>query len=120
VERDESIDVAFDCEAVPKKVDATLSITLFRVAQEALRNVVRHAQAGRVTVSLRGSADGLTLAVRDDGRGLRTDAATSKRSSLGLLSMRERVSLVGGRLEIVSAPDKGTAVTAWVPAVEPA
>jgi signal transduction histidine kinase len=120
VERDEALDVAFDCEAVPKKVDPSLAITLFRVAQEALRNVVRHAQAGHVSVSLRGSADGLTLAVRDDGKGLPTDAAGGARSSLGLQSMQERVSLVGGRLEIVSAPDRGTQVTAWVPIAEPA
>jgi len=111
--------VDFASEDIPKKVDANTAICLFRVAQEALRNVVRHANASSVEVSLRGTEGGITLAVRDDGKGL-SDSGANARASLGLVSMRERVRLVGGKLDIIGRPDHGTSVVAWVPMQEAA
>jgi signal transduction histidine kinase len=79
------------------------------VVQEGVRNVVRHANAGTVTVSLRGNCGDLELAVRDDGVGFDVDLE-STRSTLGLVGMRERVHLVGGHIDIQSEPDAGTSI----------
>jgi signal transduction histidine kinase len=114
IARQESIRVDFESQGVPKAVPSNAAACLFRVAQEALRNVVRHANAGSVGVSLAAKDGGIALAVRDDGRGF-SGPAHDGPASLGLVSMRERVRLVGGRLDIVSRPGHGTSVVAWVP-----
>ncbi len=88
---------------------------LYRVTQEALNNVVKHAQAARVRVSLtRVEPDRLVLRVGDDGRGLPDDAG-SKPGSFGLLGMRERVLAVGGRLRVLGPPGQGTTLEVEVP-----
>jgi len=87
---------------------------VFRVAQEALRNAARHAHARTVAVSLRGLDGGVQLAVQDDGCGF-DPARQRNRPSLGLASMRERVHLLGGELDVESAPGHGTTIVAWVP-----
>ena len=111
--------VNFDCRGVPKKLPADAALCLFRVAQEALRNVERHALARNVEVSVVGEDGGIALAVRDNGAGF--DASrVAERASLGLASMRERVRLLGGRLDIESGPGNGTALFAWVPLREAA
>ncbi|HXF72758.1 MAG TPA: ATP-binding protein, partial [Actinomycetota bacterium] len=86
----------------------------FRIALEALRNVRAHARARSVTLRLRGERGGLSLEVRDDGRGF-DPAAPAARGHRGLASMRERAELVGGRLEVESAPGAGTTVRAFLP-----
>jgi signal transduction histidine kinase len=90
---------------------------LFRVTQEALRNVARHAHAGSASVSLRQLDGGLQLAVTDAGYGF-DPRQQRQRPSLGLASMRERVRLLDGELDIESAPGQGTTVLAWVPLKE--
>jgi signal transduction histidine kinase len=103
-----------DLDPLPAALGKDAAICLFRVAQEALNNVTRHAGASAASVTLRRMDDGLLLAVRDDGIGF--DASNPKRSrSLGLASMRERVELVNGSLDIESTPGQGTGVIAWVP-----
>ncbi len=90
----------------------------FRVAQEALTNVVRHAHARAVTVALRKRNGHLHLCVRDDGVGFDVAALRQQAvqgASLGLLSMEERATLVDGGLELKSAPGQGTEVHAWFP-----
>ena len=99
---------------LPAVVPPETALGLFRVAQEALRNVARHAQARRVEVSVRAQDGGLQLAVMDDGSGF-APAVQRERPSLGLASMRERVLLLGGELDIESAPGQGTTVLVWVP-----
>jgi signal transduction histidine kinase len=107
-----AIELHLDAEQPAVGKDATLC--LYRVAQEALNNVARHARARTASVTLRQVEGGLLLAVRDDGVGFDPkDAAT--RGSLGLVSMRERLRLVDGTLDIDSAPGQGTAIVAWVP-----
>ena len=106
--------VNFDCHDVPRKLPADAALCLFRVAQEALRNVERHARAKNVEVSVKGQDGGVTLAVRDNGAGF-DPLRTGERASLGLASMRERVRLLGGRLHIQSGPGDGTSLSAWVP-----
>jgi signal transduction histidine kinase len=119
VARQEPIHVDFEHEDIPKKLPPSAAICLFRVAQEALRNVVRHARARNVEVSLQRKEGGIALLVRDDGKGF-SEAGVDDRSSLGLVSMRERVRLVGGRIDIVGRPNEGTSVVAWVPLREAA
>jgi len=114
VERQDAIAVDVDVDAVTGKLPREPTLCLFRIAQEALRNVVRHAHAHTVGVRLVPDGGGIRLTVRDDGRGF--DAAQGNAmASLGRISMRERARQAGGSLRIESAPGHGTTVTAWAP-----
>ena len=86
---------------------------LFRVAQEALANVARHSGANRVEVDLVYTAGTLTLEISDDGRGF--DPAQDPGEGFGLQSMRERLTRLGGRVEVESAPGEGTTITCVCP-----
>ena len=111
--------VSFDDQGVPKGLSADAALCLFRVAQEALHNVERHARATGVEVAVAAQGEGVALAVRDDGSGF--DAARPpQRPSLGLASMRERIRVLGGRLDIRSSAGSGTSLSAWVPLQAPA
>jgi PAS domain S-box-containing protein len=95
-----------------------IATACFRIAQEALTNVVRHARAGTVWVALRRSGPGLELELRDDGVGYDVGTALAHASaggSLGLLSMMERAALLDGRTELDSAPGRGARVRATLP-----
>jgi PAS domain S-box-containing protein len=111
------VDLSVEVEPLPAVVGRDAALCLFRVAQEALNNVARHAGARSATVALRPMDGGLLLAVRDDGAGFDPESVRGRRS-LGLASMRERVRLVSGTLDIESAPGQGTSIIAWVPAGE--
>jgi signal transduction histidine kinase len=110
----ESVPVEIKCRDVPDLVPQAPALCLFRVAQEALHNAGRHSRARKVELSLRGLDSGLQLAVRDDGCGF-DPALSRERPSLGLASMRERVRLLDGELDVESAPGHGTTIVAWVP-----
>jgi two-component system sensor histidine kinase UhpB len=103
---------------IGRRPPAAVEMTCFRVAQEALTNVIRHAQAHFVELEVSKAGDTLQLMVRDDGRGFDVAAARQRAiegGSQGLLSMQERVALAGGDLEIDSAPGRGTSVRARLP-----
>jgi signal transduction histidine kinase len=87
---------------------------LYRVAQEALHNTVKHARAKKVNVCMRRDIDGLLLDVCDDGVGF--DTARSFPGHIGLHSMRERIARIGGTLQIESTPGQGTCIRAQLPA----
>ena len=87
--------------------------TLYRIVQEALTNVLKHAAAERVTVLLSHGDAGVRLVIQDDGRGF--DPSKARDGGVGLLGMRERVSLVGGRLTVESTEAAGTMLTVEVP-----
>ena len=108
------LDLSLKLDSLPTGIRREAALCVFRVAQEALNNVARHAGASAASVTLRRDADGLLLTVRDDGAGFDPASPGSGRS-LGLASMRERVRLVNGTLDIESAPGQGTSVVAWVP-----
>ncbi len=109
------LDVSVKLDPLPDVLGKDAALCLFRVAQEALNNVVRHAGARTATIALRRLDGGLLLEVRDDGVGF--DPATPGNGRrLGLASMRERVRLVNGTLDIESAPGQGAAIVVWVPA----
>jgi signal transduction histidine kinase len=96
------------------RLSPIIQSTIFRVIQEALTNVSRHAKTKTAAVTLAAVDDTVQFSVRDNGKGF--DAADAARnSSTGLSSMRERVSLVGGKFEISSTPRKGTIITARIP-----
>ena len=95
-------------------VAPNVSTALFRIFQETLTNIARHAGATRAEVALQKQPDALVLRVRDNGRGF-DPANSSSSKSLGLLGMRERAAILGGWVDIFSAPGKGTRVTAWIP-----
>ena len=115
VARHSALRVDVDARGVPDALSVDTSLCLFRVAQEALNNAVRHACASVVTVLLSPSGKGLQLAVSDNGSGF-DPARSPEHPSLGLASMRERVRLLQGQLDIESTPGRGTTVVAWVPA----
>ena len=96
------------------QLDARRSIALFRLVQEALTNVSRHAQATRVDIGLRIEGDDLVLEVKDDGIGISFDAE-SKPRSFGLIGMRERAVFLGGNLEITGTVGKGTTIVVRMP-----
>jgi signal transduction histidine kinase len=95
-----------------------VSTTLFRILQETLTNVARHAKATRVEVVKQKRRDRVVLMIRDNGRGF-DEENPSVSKSLGLLGMRERAAILGGQVNISSAPGKGTTVTAWIPLPSP-
>jgi signal transduction histidine kinase len=94
-------------------LDFDVSICLFRVTQEAITNIVRHAQARGADVELRRTADGVELRIDDDGVGFVTTDRTT--AGLGLRSMDERVRLIGGQLTVVGRPGLGTTLRVWIP-----
>jgi signal transduction histidine kinase len=106
--------VTSDCR-LPEHVE----IALYRIAQEALQNVVKHATAEHAEVELRCDDARALLRVTDDGQGFDMGARSADETSYGLRSMTERAELVGGRLTVASRPGLGTTVTATVP-VRPA
>jgi signal transduction histidine kinase len=98
--------------------DATIETACFRTAQEALTNITRHSQAKKASITLQNDPDGINLVVTDDGVGFNVTASQTKAhrgGSMGLLNMQERAGLVGGRMEIISSPGKGTEVRARFP-----
>ncbi len=97
------------------KVAPEVQRHLFRVVQEALSNVVRHASAGAASLRIDVGEGAVTVVVADDGVGFDPDARAIAARRLGLTSMRERVESLGGQFEVVSAPGQGTTVTAEVP-----
>ncbi|MDD5249783.1 MAG: response regulator [Rhodocyclaceae bacterium] len=94
------------------EMDEKPATAIFRLVQEALTNAARHADAKSITVRVEETAAGVRLAVADDGRGF---AASGGTRTFGLLGMRERVKMLGGELDIESAPGAGTRVEAWLP-----
>jgi signal transduction histidine kinase len=111
------IDTHLSIDAVPK-LSPELETACFRVAQEALTNVARHAQARNVWVDLHLVGDALDLRIRDDGVGFDARVARERAiggASMGLLGMQERVSLAGGVYELSTGPGRGTEVKACLP-----
>jgi PAS domain S-box-containing protein len=103
--------------AAVERLDTAKRTVLFRVAQEALTNVARHAQASQVDVIIQKLPDGIGMNIIDDGKSFRVDRALSGKGSkhLGLLGMKERLEMIGGSFAVESAPGHGTTITAKIP-----
>jgi two-component system sensor histidine kinase UhpB len=112
--RQHSLDVVFDADTDLIISDLAISLCLYRVTQEALRNVAKHADARQVQVTVRRVEEEVQLVVVDDGKGFTLSKARGKGGGLGLRIIEERIRLVGGRLSIETAPHMGTTITVWV------
>jgi PAS domain S-box-containing protein len=115
--RSEGLEVGLEEAVGDERLPPEVETTLFRVAQEALTNVRKHARASTAHVVLDRSGRAVRLMVRDEGRGFRPDEATRSNGPgerVGLSGMRERLSLLGGKFELQSEPGSGTTVTAEV------
>lgn len=115
------IDYQFTCPPGLERLPIRIEVPLFRIAQEALANVVRHAKASRASVILLRGPDEVTLLIEDDGQGF--DAALVQDQGhrcLGLVGMKERVALLGGNLLVQSVPREGTTIRVRIPLSEDA
>ena len=113
-QQDSGIQCEFSAALENIVLDANRSTEVFRLFQEILSNVSRHAKASRVEVRLEEKAGRLLLQVRDHGRGI-TESQIASAESVGLLALRERAVLMGGKLNIKGIPGKGTVVTIEIP-----
>ena len=109
---DVTVDLAYEQGREPDRQTAELETAQYRILQEALTNAVKHGDAGHVAVSILEGPESVTLTIKDDGRGFDPD---EHMFALGLLGMRERAELLGGRILIQSAPGAGTTITAVLP-----
>jgi PAS domain S-box-containing protein len=109
--------IRFSAFSEVETLDNLRRTVLYRVAQEALTNVTRHAQASVVTVRIQRAGPAVRLTVHDNGKSFQPERllASPTFQRLGLLGMRERVEMVGGKLEIASAPGEGTTIRATIP-----
>jgi signal transduction histidine kinase len=107
------IAVAFHSALPAERLSPEIETALYRIVQESLTNIVKHARAGGVSITLGRKRSAVTVVVEDDGVGF--DPARTREEGLGLIGMRERVALVGGRLTIESRPGAGTTFVAEVP-----
>jgi signal transduction histidine kinase len=108
------VEIEFKNQDLPSTLPPDISLCLFRVLQEALRNSVKHSGAQHIDVGLYGTPDEVHLAVSDSGRGFDREATKGGRG-LGLVSMEERLKILKGTLSIDSQPSRGTAIRASVP-----
>jgi len=98
------------CEGLSEAIEQQL----FLIVQEAMANIVKHAQASIVSLSLRENERQVLLSISDDGKGF-SGSATQKQGSYGLMTMRERAEKLGGRAEIISRPGAGTTIRVHIP-----
>ena len=113
----DKLQVQFAQKSMPKEIPSDVSLCLFRIAQEGLRNVVKHSGAVAAQIELFGQADEIHLHISDSGRGFTVEAARGA-VGLGLVSMRERLRLVGGQLSIESQANRGTRIRVSIPKTE--
>jgi len=112
--KEQNVEIAFHSEDIPKQLPQEISLCLFRVLQEALRNAVKHSGVRQFEVSLKGVLNEIHLAVHDRGVGFDPERAINQ-AGIGLISMQERLKLVCGQLSIDSKVQRGTTIHARVP-----
>jgi signal transduction histidine kinase len=109
----QGVQVDFTHGLLPQAIDPNVSLCLYRITQEALHNVARHSQARDVQVNLTNDGDTLSLRIADSGVGF--DPHDARHEGLGLVSMRERITFLGGQLMIHAFPGGGTRISVRVP-----
>jgi len=115
--QDTGIEVSLKAFAEIEQRNGERRTVLYRVAQEALSNVARHAKATGAAISIRKRKDSIIMEISDDGQGFDVEeiAQSHKRNRLGVLGMRERVEMVGGTFSVTSSPGKPTKVLVEMP-----
>jgi len=114
-----NVDIDYAYEGLRTRLDPAVELVLYRVAQEALTNMWKHAHATRASVKILSSERGVELVVKDNGRGFdihKANPSDGRGLGLGVFGMQERVDLVGGILEVNGNLNPGTLVRAWIPA----
>ncbi len=112
VERQTRLVISYEKSGTPFPVDGSVGVHIYRVLQESLNNVARHSGAGQAWVRLRFLPDALELEVEDRGKGF---VAHSAKHGIGLVAMRERAELLGGKIDFLQPPEGGTLVRLRVP-----
>jgi signal transduction histidine kinase len=110
------VQVQFIHTDIPGEIPKDVTLCLFRITQEALRNVVKHSRAAEAEVNVSGNTDEIELCISDSGQGFDVESVKGA-VGLGLVSMRERLRLVGGHLSIESEPSHGTRIRVRIPQV---
>jgi two-component system sensor histidine kinase UhpB len=114
-----NIEVDFQATGIKERLSAEMETVLYRIVQEALTNVAKHAQAHHVQIVLKGTPEAITATISDDGRGFNVDklqkAPGQERGGWGLVGMYERAQLLEGTLDIETSPGKGTTISARIP-----
>ncbi len=113
--RREGIAVDYQAEDIPLRITQDVAISIYRIVQEGLRNVAKHADTKQLQISLTGKDDSIHLTIKDQGAGFDLKEA-EKKQRLGLVSMQERVRLIQGNISIESQPGKGTVINVRAPA----
>ena len=111
--REKSLSIQLTVGDVPERLEPTISLCLYRVTQEALHNILTHSRANKAEIGLKRAGGRILLKIIDDGIGF--DLGREATAGLGLISMRERVRSVGGSIDVVSSPNKGTRIEVMVP-----
>jgi signal transduction histidine kinase len=106
--------LSLDLQPLPAEPEKTVSVTLYRIAQEALNNVRKHADARHVHIGMH-NGHGIQIEIEDDGKGFDPEALAGEGRGLGVTTMHERAALIEGTCVIDSAPDQGTRIHVWVP-----
>jgi len=107
--------INFNSNYVIKEQQADNEIILFRIFQEILNNVVRHAYATTVDVDIDQTADQIKLGIKDNGKSFNIDEVLKQQKGMGLFNIRKRVTLIGGNIDIIAVPDVGTEINIIVP-----
>ena len=118
IARQTNIAIDFSAEVADKKIDDAAAIVLYRTAQEALNNIVKHAKAKAVSIRLHEKKSNLLFEIADNGRGFNPESLTASSraaTKIGIQGMRERIASLGGILDIESAPQKGTTLHITIP-----
>lgn len=111
------LEVEFFCFGQQRRLDSAVEIALFRIVQEAVNNIKKHAKVKNAVVKMEMLPDKVTVVIRDEGQGFDLEAVQNRKEGggFGLLGMRERVQLLNGQLKIISSPGKGTTVSVTIP-----
>ena len=112
--KNQNIQVNFDAINVPRGIPQELASCIFRITQEALRNIGKHSRADRADVRVEWTGEKLHLSIRDEGIGF-DPRSHSPEAGIGLRSMEERLRMLGGQIDIRSQPGRGTRIHAWLP-----
>ncbi|HET6701829.1 MAG TPA: sensor histidine kinase, partial [Gemmatimonadaceae bacterium] len=113
--QEEDVTTAIELDRPALRLAPHLEVALFRIAQEAINNIARHAEARRATIRLDFSDKAVRLTVTDDGRGFDVERALASGGSIGLIGLQERARLLSGRMDIRSQAGRGTQLTVEVP-----
>ena len=116
--RRDDLNVEIEEIGFDKKLPAQLNLTLYRICQEALLNVVKHAGAKKVTITLTKGYPDAIMIIRDDGRGFSSDTKMARLKGFGIAGMKERVRRLSGEFQIRSKPNEGTRIRVTLPLEE--